>query len=164
MGITGFKNSGKTTLVERLVREFTSRGFAVATVKHAHHAFDIDYKGRDSWRHRAAGAREVAVVSNRMWALIHELENEPEPRLADVLAKLGPCDLVLVEGYKREPYPKIEVRSLGLKHPELAARDPTVVAIAADGALADAPVPVFRRDDIAAIADFIAVKLELAAP
>jgi molybdopterin-guanine dinucleotide biosynthesis protein B len=164
MGITGFKNSGKTTLVERLVREFTSRGFAVATVKHAHHAFDIDYKGRDSWRHRAAGAREVAVVSNRMWALIHELENEPEPRLEDVLAKLGPCDLILVEGYKREPYPKIEVRNLALKHPELAARDPTVVAIAADGPLPHAPVPVFSRDDISAIAEFIAAKLGLAAP
>lgn len=164
IGITGFKNSGKTTLVERLVREFTARGLSVATVKHAHHAFDIDYRGRDSWRHRAAGAREVAVVSDRMWAIIHALEDEPEPGLAEILAKIGPTDLILVEGYKREPYPKIEVRDVTLRHPELAGSDPTVIAIAASGAVEGAPVPVFSRDDVAAIADFIADKLELGRP
>jgi molybdopterin-guanine dinucleotide biosynthesis adapter protein len=106
IGIAGYKKSGKTTLVERLVREFTDRGLVVASVKHAHHAFDIDHKGRDSWRHRAAGAREVAIVSDRMWAIIHSLHDEPEPRLDEVLAKMAPCDLVVIEGYKREELPQ----------------------------------------------------------
>ena len=110
IGIAGYKKSGKTTLVERLVAEFTGRGLSVATVKHAHHAFDIDHKGRDSWRHRAAGSHEVAIVSDRMWAIIHPLHDEPEPGLDDILAKMAPSDLVIVEGYKRESYPKIEVR------------------------------------------------------
>jgi len=164
IGIAGYKKSGKTTLVERLVREFTSRGIAVATVKHAHHAFDIDYRGRDSWRHRAAGAHEVAIVSDRMWAIIHPLHSEPEPRLDEILAKMAPSDIVLIEGYKREGYPKIEVRDPALGHPELAPGDPTVIAIAAGGELAAQNVPVFSRDDVVAIADFIAAKLELARP
>ena len=164
IGIAGYKQSGKTTLVERLVGELTRRGFAVATVKHAHHAFDIDHKGRDSWRHRAAGAHEVAIVSDRMWAIIHPLQDEPEPRLDEVLAKMAPSDLVVVEGYKRESYPKIEVRDTALGHPELAPGDPTVIAIAASGEVASGTVPVFSRDDIPAIAEFIMVKLELARP
>jgi molybdopterin-guanine dinucleotide biosynthesis protein B len=164
IGIAGYKQSGKTTLVERLVREFTSRGLAVATVKHAHHAFDIDHKGRDSWRHRAAGAHEVAIVSDRMWAIIHPLHGEPEPKLDDILAKMAPSDLVLIEGYKRESYPKIEVRDPALGHPELAPGDPTVIAIASSGELAADEVPVFNRDDVTAIADFIAAKLELERP
>jgi molybdopterin-guanine dinucleotide biosynthesis adapter protein len=161
IGIAGYKKSGKTTLVERLVREFTDRGLVVASVKHAHHAFDIDHKGRDSWRHRAAGAREVAIVSDRMWAIIHSLHDEPEPRLDEVLAKMAPCDLVVIEGYKRENYPKIEVRDPALGHPDLAPGDPTVIAIAASGKLAPETVPVFSRDDVTAIADFIADKLGL---
>jgi len=164
IGIAGYKKTGKTTLVERLVREFTSRGLAVATVKHAHHAFDIDHKGRDSWRHRDAGAHEVAIVSDRMWAIIHPLQDEPEPRLDEILAKMAPSDIVLIEGYKREIYPKIELRDPSLGHPELAAGDPTVIAIAAAGELAAQDVPVFSRDDVAAIADFIAAKLDIARP
>jgi molybdopterin-guanine dinucleotide biosynthesis protein B len=164
IGIAGYKQSGKTTLVERLVAEFTGRGLAVATVKHAHHAFDIDHKGRDSWRHRAAGAHEVAIVSDRMWAIIHPLHGEPEPKLDEVLAKMAPSDLVLVEGYKRESYPKIEVRDAALGHPELAPGDPTVIAIAASGEAPAGAVPVFSRDDVSGIADFIAARLGLAQP
>ncbi|MFW6077212.1 MAG: molybdopterin-guanine dinucleotide biosynthesis protein B [Hyphomicrobiales bacterium] len=164
IGIAGYKESGKTTLVERLVREFTARGLAVATVKHAHHAFDIDHKGRDSWRHRVAGAHEVAIVSDRMWAIIHPLHSEPEPNLDEVLAMMAPSDLVVVEGYKRETYPKIEVRGPPSGHPDLAPDDPTVIAIAASGEIAAENVPVFSRDDVSAIADFITVELGLAAP
>lgn len=161
IGITGYKNSGKTTLVERLVRNLTARGFRIATVKHAHHAFDIDHEGRDSFRHRRAGAHEVAVVSRRMWAIIHSLESEPEPALADVLAKIGAADLVVVEGYKRDSYPKIEVRNLALAHPPLDNADGTVVAIAASGPVADAGVPVFSRDDVEAISDFVVDRMGL---
>ncbi|HUF46041.1 MAG TPA: molybdopterin-guanine dinucleotide biosynthesis protein B [Aestuariivirgaceae bacterium] len=164
IGIAGYKKSGKTTLVERLVAEFTARGLGVATVKHAHHAFDIDHKGRDSWRHRAAGAHEVAIVSDRMWAIIHPLQAEPEPRLDDILAKMAPSDLVLIEGYKRENYPKIEVRDAALGHPELAPGDATVIAIAATGEIAPGKIPVFSRDDVTGIADFIEAKLDLELP
>jgi molybdopterin-guanine dinucleotide biosynthesis adapter protein len=167
IGIVGYKQSGKTTLVERLVGEFTARGLAVATVKHAHHAFDIDHKGRDSWRHRAAGAHEVAIVSDRMWAIIHPLHGEPEPGLHEVLDKMSPSDLILIEGYKREGYPKIEVRDVALDHPELAPGDPTVIAIAASELVRDrvpGNIPMFSRDDVAGIADFIAAQLELERP
>lgn len=155
IGVAGFKNAGKTTLVERLVIELTRRGHRISTVKHAHHSFDIDHEGRDSFRHRKAGATEVAVVSRHRWAVIHELRNEDEPPLDAILAKLAPCDLVIVEGYKRDSHHKIEVRNLDLDHPPLAGDDPTVVAIAATGEIAGAPVPVFSRDDASALASFI---------
>ncbi len=155
IGVAGFKNAGKTTLVEKLVTELTKRGRRVSTVKHAHHSFDIDHEGRDSFRHRKAGASEVAVVSQSRWAIIHESRGEREPSLQDMLARLGPCDLVIVEGYKRDLHDKIEVRNLILDHPKLAGEDPTVVAIAATGSIADAPVPVFSRDDVTALAGFI---------
>ncbi len=155
IGVAGFKNAGKTTLVEKLVIDLTQRGFRVSTVKHAHHSFDIDHEGRDSFRHRKAGATEVAVVSNSRWAIIHELREEAEPRLQEILGKLAPCDLVIVEGYKRDGHDKIEVRNLALDHPLLAGDDPTIVAIAATGAVAAAPVPVFDRDDVSALASFI---------
>ncbi len=109
-GITGWKNSGKTTLTERLITELTSRGWRVATVKHAHHDFDIDKEGTDSFRHRLAGATEVAIVSDRRWALMHELRGDEEPLLETMLARMSPCDIVLVEGYKRENHKKIEAR------------------------------------------------------
>ncbi|NNE22194.1 MAG: molybdopterin-guanine dinucleotide biosynthesis protein B [Rhizobiales bacterium] len=160
IGITGFKNSGKTTLVEKLVSEFTARGLSVSTIKHAHHTFDIDHKGRDSYRHRKAGAREVAVISRNQWAIIRDMNEEPEPPLAEILARLHPCDLVIVEGYKRDSHPKIEARNIELDHPELAGEDKTVIAIAASGPVADAPVPVFCRDDIKAMADFALQHLE----
>ena len=155
IGVAGFKNAGKTTLVERLVTELTRRGYRISTVKHAHHSFDIDHEGRDSFRHRRAGASEVAVVSRHRWAIIHEARDDPEPTLDDILAKLAPCDLVIVEGYKRDTHDKIEVRNVELAHPPLAGEDPTVVAIAANGPVAAASVPVFDRDDVSALATFI---------
>lgn len=155
IGVAGFKNAGKTTLVEKLVTELTQRGWRVSTVKHAHHSFDIDHEGRDSFRHRKAGASEVAVVSRHRWAIIHESRDEAEPPLAEILAKLAPCDLVIVEGYKRDDHDKIEVRNLVMSHPELAGDDSTIVAIAANGPVPDAPVPVFDRDDVSALATFV---------
>jgi molybdopterin-guanine dinucleotide biosynthesis protein B len=155
-GVTGWKNSGKTTLTERLVAELTRRGWKVSTVKHAHHEFDIDKEGTDSFRHRQAGASEVAVVSGRRWALMHELRGEDEPALETVLGRLAPCDLVLVEGYKRERHAKIEARRTGAKDTTpLSAGDPTIMAIAADHAVADSTLPVFGLDEIESIADFI---------
>ena len=162
IGVAGFKNAGKTTLVERLVAELARRGFSISTVKHAHHSFDIEHEGRDSFRHRKAGATEVALVSANRWAIIHELRKEEEPRLADVLAKMAACDLVIVEGYKRDTHDKIEVRNLALNHPKLAGDDPTVVAIAANGCIPDSPLPVFDRDDVAALAGFIIGHMGLA--
>jgi molybdopterin-guanine dinucleotide biosynthesis protein B len=162
IGVAGFKNAGKTTLVERLVRELTGRGYRISTVKHAHHSFDIDHEGRDSFRHRLAGASEVAVISGQRWALIHELRDEAEPSFASILAKLTPCDLVIVEGYKHGNHDKIEVRNLALDHPKLAGEDPTIVAIAANGAVDDAQVPVFDRDHVQALADFIITHMRLA--
>jgi len=161
IGVAGFKNAGKTTLVEKLVQHLTARGYRVSTVKHAHHSFDIDHEGRDSFRHRKAGASEVAVISRERTAIIHELRGESEPALEEVLATLKPCDLVIVEGYKRDTHEKIEVRNLALNHPELAGDDPTVIAIAATGAVANAPVPVFDRDDVASLATFIVSHLKL---
>lgn len=161
IGVAGFKNAGKTTLVEKLVTELTRRGYRISTVKHAHHSFDIDHEGRDSFRHRKAGATEVAVVSRHRWAVIHELREESAPELEDILGRLAPCDLVIVEGYKRDAHDKIEVRNLALDHAPLAGGDPTVVAIAATGAIGDAPVPVFSRDDVTALASFIETHMGL---
>ncbi|WP_157015472.1 molybdopterin-guanine dinucleotide biosynthesis protein B [Mesorhizobium xinjiangense] len=156
IGITGWKNSGKTTLTERLVAELARRGYKVATVKHAHHGFDIDRQGTDSWRHRQAGAREVAIVSSNRWALMHELQDEPEPTLAAVLGRLSPCDIVVVEGYKREDHPKIEARrSAATDTSPMTGRFANIVAIAADHSVSDESLPVFDLDDIAAIADFV---------
>lgn len=156
-GITGWKNSGKTLLVVRLVEEFSRRGFRVSTVKHAHHNFDIDKEGADSYRHRQAGAGEVALVSGRRWALMHELRDEEEPALSAILDRLAPCDLVLIEGYKRESHPKIEARRLESSGSEpLSDNDPAILAVASDHDVADKRLPVFQLDDISAIADFIA--------
>ncbi|CAM5620014.1 Molybdopterin-guanine dinucleotide biosynthesis adapter protein [Mycolicibacterium aubagnense] len=155
-GITGWKNSGKTTLTEKLVAELVRRGRRVSTVKHAHHDFDIDKEGADSFRHRQAGASEVAIVSGRRWALMHELRGEEEPKLADILERLGPADIVIVEGYKRENHFKIEARRTGAKdRTPLAPSDPSIVAVAADHPQVNETLPVFDLDDIASIADFI---------
>ena len=150
-GITGWKNAGKTTLAERLVAEFVRRGWRVATVKHAHHAADIDKPGTDSFRHRAAGATEVALVTGARYAIVREQE---DATLAEVLARLAPADLVLVEGFKGAPHPKIEVR--GAESEPMAAPEHNIVAIAADAEPAGRTLPWFRRDDIAGIANFIA--------
>jgi len=138
------------------VARLTQDGLRVSTVKHAHHAFDIDHEGTDSYRHRAAGAGEVAIVSGRRWALMHELRNgEAEPSLDDVLARLAPCDLVIVEGYKRDRHPKIETRRVNAAGKEpLSPGDPTIVAIASDSQITDSRVPVFDLDDIEGIAAF----------
>jgi len=155
-GITGWKNSGKTTLTEKLVTELVRRGWTVSTVKHAHHDFDIDKPGADSFRHREAGATEVAIVSGRRWALMHELRGEDEPTLDDILARLGPSDIVLVEGYKREAHKKIEARRIEAKdRAPLSANDPNIVAIAADHAVEGEKLPVFDLDDTKSIADFV---------
>ena len=161
-GVTGWKNSGKTTLTCKLVEEFTRRGFRVATVKHAHHAFDIDHEDTDSYRHRQAGAAEVVIASGRRWAIMHELGEAKEPSLDDMLAKLSPCDLVLVEGYKRESHPKIEARRLAASdRARLSENDASIRAIAADHAVDDATIPVFALDDINGIADMIALETGL---
>ncbi len=155
-GVTGWKNSGKTTLVTRIVEELTRRGYRVSTIKHAHHAFDIDKEGADSYRHRQAGASEVAIVSGHRWALMHELRGEDEPALSDVIARLSPCDIIIIEGYKREDHPKIEARRLEARNREpLSDKDPHIVAIAADYPLEGGGLPGFSLDDTPAIADFI---------
>lgn len=156
IGIAGWKNSGKTTMAERLIAEFSARGLTVASIKHAHHAFQVDEGTADSARHRRAGAQQVAIVSGARWALIRELKDTPEPSLDDILAKLDPCDIVVIEGYKRAPIRKIEVRRAGtLSREPLADGDRNVVAIAADHAVEGARVPVFSLDDIRAIADLV---------
>ncbi|MCM2475726.1 molybdopterin-guanine dinucleotide biosynthesis protein B [Rhizobium sp. CG5] len=156
-GISGWKNSGKTGLAVRLVEEFTRRGYRISTIKHAHHDFDIDKVGADSYRHREAGAHEVTIVSGTRYAIMHELRGAPEPAFEDILGRLAPCDLVLIEGYKREPVPKIEARRLASANREpLAPTDPYIVAIAADHPVSDTGLPVFDLDDTMAIADFIA--------
>ena len=160
-GIAGWKNSGKTGLAVRLVTELTARGYKVSTIKHAHHDFDIDKVGADSYRHRQAGAHEVALVSGTRYAIMHELRGAPEPTLEEILARLAPCDIVLIEGYKREPVPKIEARRLeAANRTPLAPTDPYICAIAADHAVDDAKIPVFDLDDTIAIADFILRTLE----
>ena len=161
IGIAGWKNSGKTTLAERLIAELTRRGKRIASVKHAHHNFDIDRPGTDSARHRAAGAREVAVVSDARIAHIRELIDEPEPSLADIVSKFAPCDLVIVEGYKTSAVAKIEVRRLESRsQAPLADTDPYVIAIAADHDVQDQRLPVFRLDDVASIAEFVLAWME----
>jgi molybdopterin-guanine dinucleotide biosynthesis protein B len=155
-GICGWKKSGKTTLASGLIAELTRRGYRVASVKHAHHDFQVDNEDTDSARHRRSGAREVAVVGGKRWAIVHELGGDPEPTLDEILARLSPADLVLVEGYKRAAIPKIEARRKAQpdRRP-LASGDPMIKAIAADHEVDGASLPVFSLDDIAAIADFV---------
>lgn len=156
IGIAGWKKSGKTTLTVRLIEEFVRRGVKVATLKHAHHAFDIDNGETDSARHRRAGAGQVAVVSGVRWALITELRGAPEPNFEEIIAALDPADLVIVEGYKSAPIAKIEARRVNSKtRTPLADDDPLVIAIASDHATEARGLPVFNLDDITAMADLI---------
>ena len=159
-GVTGWKNSGKTGLMERLITEFTARGLTVSSIKHAHHSFDIDHPGRDSYRHRDAGARQVLLASRNRWALMHELRDEDEPILGDLLKQLSPVDLVLIEGYKRDRHPKIEAHRKETGQPLIAPEDETIVAVASDTSVA-IDRPVLDLNDTAAIANFIAQHLEL---
>ena len=154
-GVVGWKNSGKTGLVTRLVAALTARGYCVSTVKHAHHAFDIDKPGKDSHRHKAAGAKEVLLASSRRWALMHELGDDPEPRLEDLMHKLSPADLLIVEGFKSGRHPKIETRRIDATGPEMSISDATVAAIASDYEIRDPKLPVFDIDDTGRIADFV---------
>jgi molybdopterin-guanine dinucleotide biosynthesis protein MobB len=153
-GVTGYKNAGKTGLMERLVTEITSRGLTVSTLKHAHHSFDIDHPGKDSHRHRAAGAHQVVLSSGNRWAMMTELRGAPEPPLADLLAQMAPVDLILVEGWKRDSHPKIEAYRAEPNHPLIAPNDPTIKAVASDTPLT-VDRPLFDLDDTIAIADFI---------
>jgi molybdopterin-guanine dinucleotide biosynthesis protein B len=153
IGLAGWSGSGKTTLLTRLIPEFNRRGVKVSTVKHAHHAFDLDTPGKDSWAHRQAGAAEVLVSSGKRWALLHELRGEPEAALPELLARLSPVDLVIVEGFKRDPHAKLEVYRAANGKPPLHPGDPSIVAIASDVAFPGAGRPVIGLDDVSAIAD-----------
>ena len=155
IGLAGWSGSGKTTLLAKLIPRITARGLTVSTVKHAHHAFDLDQPGKDSHSHRLAGATEVVIGAATRWALVHELRGAPEPTLRELLAKLAPVDLVVVEGYKREPHPKLEVHRAAVGKPLLQPDDPHIVAIASDLPIPAAAVPVVSLDDIEAIADIV---------
>ncbi len=153
-GVVGYKNAGKTGLMERLVTEITGRGFTVSTLKHAHHTFDVDHPGKDSYRHRHAGAHQVLLSSRARWALMTELRDNDEVPLAQLLRQLDPVDLILVEGYKRDDHPKVEAYRAETNHPIIAKDDPTIRAVASDCAL-DVTQPLFDLDDTKTIADFI---------
>lgn len=159
-GIVGWKNTGKTGLTERLVAEFCARGLAVSTIKHAHHDADMDQPGTDSYRHRAAGASEVVLSTPHRVAVLQELRGANEPPLADLLGRLQPVDLVLIEGYKREDHPKIETHRAASGKTLIAPGDPTILAVASDVPL-DLDLPVLSLDDTRAVADFIARELGL---
>ncbi len=154
-GVTGWKNSGKTGLMERLIAHFTAKGLRVSTLKHTHHGVDLERPGTDTHRHRAAGAQEVVLVSSARVAILHELRGDNEPRLADLIARLTPCDLVLVEGFKSAPHPKIEAHRAATGEALLAPENETIRAVASDVSLPDIDLPVFDLDDTGAIASFI---------
>jgi molybdopterin-guanine dinucleotide biosynthesis adapter protein len=155
IGLAGWSGSGKTTLLAKVIPRLVARGLEVSTLKHAHHGFDVDQPGKDSHTHRMAGAAEVLVSSAKRWALVHELRGEAEPALHALLEKLSPVDLVLVEGYKREPHPKLEVYRASVGKPLMHPDDPAIVAIASDAPLSAARVPVVDIDDIERVADIL---------
>jgi molybdopterin-guanine dinucleotide biosynthesis protein B len=154
-GLAGWSGSGKTTLMTALIPELVSRGLSVSTLKHAHHAFDIDQPGKDSWRHRQAGAREVMISSQNRWALMHELRGAPEPTFEDLARRMKPVDVLLVEGFKRHPHPKIEIHRPSLGKPLLHPEDPWIVAIACDEMLPGLGLPWLPLSDASAVATFI---------
>lgn len=158
IGVVGWQGSGKTTLVCRLLPLLIGRGLRVSTLKHAHHGFDVDQPGKDSWAHRAAGAAEVLVASANRWALMHELRGAPEPTLATLLSHLEPVDLVVVEGFKREAHPKLETWRSACRMRPLHLADPAIVAVASDTPFPNAGVPVLDLDDVAGIAGIVLAK------
>ena len=158
-GFTGYSNSGKTTLIEQLIPRFTRQGLRISLIKHAHHQFDIDKPGKDSYRHRQAGASEVMLVSDQRWVLMHELREEPEPVLEDQLRLFSPCDLVLVEGYKFSGIPKIEVHRPANGKPLLYPQGLNIIAVASD-VVFELPLPWLDLNDPEAVADFILKTLE----
>ena len=161
-GIVGWSGSGKTELVIRLIPELIARGFSVSSMKHTHHGFDIDRPGKDSYRHREAGAKEVMVTSSVRWALLHELQGDPEHDMEDLIARMAPVDILLIEGFKSHKHPKLEVFRADVGKSLLAREDDTVIAVASDAASLDGiSVPLFDLDDIKAIADFVQDYLKL---
>lgn len=153
-GFAGWSGSGKTTLIEQLIPRFVAHGVSVSLIKHAHHSFDVDHPGKDSWRHRQAGCREVMIGSGVRWALMHELRGEPEPTLDALIARMSPCDLLLVEGFKRYDMPKLEVFRAANGKPLLHVEDPHIVAVATDVRL-DTTVPQLSLNDPDAVASFV---------
>ena len=154
-GVIGWKNNGKTTLVERLVAKIRERGYSVSTIKHAHHAFDVDQPGKDSHRHRQAGAGEVLVSGGQRWALMHELNGAPEPALDELLTKLAPVDLVIVEGFKRDAHDKLEVFRADAGRDLIAREEASIRLVASDTLIEGLSVPVVGLDDVPAITDFV---------
>ena len=153
IGLAGWSGAGKTTLLAKLLPVLRARGLRVSTVKHAHHRFDLDTPGKDSWRHREAGAVEVMAASAGRWALLHEVRHEAEPSLPELLARMSPVDLVVVEGFRNGPHARIEVFRAALGKPALHPDDPGIVAVASDSPVPDARVPVVSLDDAAAVAE-----------
>lgn len=159
-GFAGWSGSGKTTLIERLIPLFVDRGLKVSLIKHAHHSFEVDQPGKDSYRHRHAGSTEVLVSSSRRWVLMHELRGAPEPGFAELIEQISPCDLLLVEGFKRERVPKLEIYRASIGEPLLHPHDPDIVAIACDRPL-ETKLPQFDLNDAPAIAGFVIQHLGL---
>jgi molybdopterin-guanine dinucleotide biosynthesis adapter protein len=159
-GFAGWSGSGKTTLIEKLIPRFVQLGLRVSLIKHAHHSFDVDHPGKDSYRHRHAGAGEILVTSSRRWVLMHELRGAQEPAFEEQVKRLSPCDLLLVEGFKHAPIAKLEVWRAQTGEPLLHPNDPHIVAIATDARL-ETSLPLLDLNDDAAIASFIVKKLEL---
>jgi molybdopterin-guanine dinucleotide biosynthesis protein B len=162
IGLAGWSGSGKTTLLARLLPELIRRGISVSTMKHAHHEFDVDQPGKDSWRHRTAGATEVLVASAHRWALMHEHRGAREPTAIELMAHMTPVDLLIVEGFKRENHDKIEIHRRETGNPLLHPGDPHIVAVLSDEPLPDCPLPVIDIDDVAKTADFIIAHCRLA--
>ena len=154
-GLAGWSGSGKTTLVVRLIPALVGRGLRVSTMKHAHHNFDVDRPGKESYEHRAAGASEVLVTSGRRWALMHELREAPEPSVEALIGHMTPVDLLLIEGFKRQTHDKLEVHRPALGKPLLCTEDPHIVAVASDAPLSETGRPRLDLDDIEGIADFV---------
>ena len=155
IGLAGWSGAGKTTLVTKLVPRLVARGLEVSTIKHAHHSFDLDQPGKDSHSHRLAGATEVLVSSSARWALLHELRGAAEMRLEDLIGKLTPVDLIIIEGFKRASHPKLEVYREAIGKPPLYGHDPKIVAVAADVTLPSAQIPVLAIDDVEGIVEVI---------
>ena len=160
-GFAGWSGSGKTTLIEKLIPRFVRRGLRVSLIKHAHHTFDVDHPGKDSYRHRHAGAKEVLVTSSRRWVLIHELRGEHEPPFEEQVKRLSPSDLLIVEGFKYAPIPKLEVWRAETGEPLLHPNDPHIVAVATDAKI-DTKLPVLDLNDVDAIEEFLLAHLRLA--
>ncbi|MFY7780315.1 MAG: molybdopterin-guanine dinucleotide biosynthesis protein B [Tagaea sp.] len=161
-GLAGWSGSGKTTLMAKLLPALVAKGVRVSTMKHAHHEFDVDKPGKDSWVHRQAGATEVAIVSANRYAVVHELRGAPEPTIEDLLPRLAPVDLLLIEGFKRHAHPKIEIHRPAVGKPLLAPEDPHIVAVASDVEIPGLAVPRLDLNDAQAIADFVLRRTGLA--